>query len=119
MSWLLLFCMALRRPRSWGLRLPSALIRPSAPLIRPCSSCKRLASLRGQLPGSQSLLDSVLLALLTPVYPPTWRRQQGTPGLLGEPAGLVVDFGVAGISVGLGLIIGLNRLGIAPAAPGS
>jgi hypothetical protein len=31
---------------------------------------------------------------------------------------LVVDFGVAGIGVGLGLIIGLNRLGIAPALPG-
>jgi hypothetical protein len=31
---------------------------------------------------------------------------------------LVVDSGVAGISVGLGLIIGLNRLGIAPALPG-
>jgi hypothetical protein len=31
---------------------------------------------------------------------------------------LVVIFGVAGISGGLGLIIGLNRLGIAPACPG-
>jgi len=29
-----------------------------------------------------------------------------------------VDSGVAGISIGLGLIIGLNRLGIAPALPG-
>ena len=32
------FCMALRRPRSWGLRLPSALIRPvrtpDTPLLR-------------------------------------------------------------------------------------
>ena len=31
---------------------------------------------------------------------------------------LIIDFGVAGISVGLGLIIGLHRLGIAPALPG-
>jgi hypothetical protein len=31
---------------------------------------------------------------------------------------LVVDSRVAGISVGLGLIIGLNRLGIAPTLPG-
>jgi hypothetical protein len=38
---------------------------------------------------------------------------------LGNRLGLlVVDSGVAGISVGLGLIIGLHRLGIAPALPG-
>jgi hypothetical protein len=29
-----------------------------------------------------------------------------------------IDFGAAGIGVGLGLIIGLHRLGIAPALPG-
>ena len=72
------------------------------------------------MPGSQSLLDSVLLALLTLVYPTTRRRSSVPPGCLGNRLGRLVsvDSGVAGISVGLGLIIGLNRLGIAPALPG-
>jgi hypothetical protein len=61
-------------------------------------------------------VDSVLLALLTPVYPTIWRLRSVPLGCLGNL--LVVDSGVAGISVGLGLIIGLNRLGIAPALPG-
>ena len=74
----------------------------------------------GQLPGSLSLLDSVLLALLTPVNPTTWRCRSVPLGCLGNRLGLLVgvDSGVAGISVGLGLIIGLHRLGIAPAYPG-
>jgi hypothetical protein len=70
----------------------------------------------GQLPGSLALMDSVLLALLTPVYPTTLRLRSVPLGCLGNL--LVVDSGVSGISVGLGLIIGLNRLGIAPALPG-
>ena len=72
------------------------------------------------MPGSLSLVDPVLLVLLTPVYPTTLRRGSVPPGCLGNRlAGLGgVDFGVAGISIGLGLIIGLNRLGIGPALPG-
>jgi len=72
------------------------------------------------LPGSQSLTDSVLLALLTPVNPPTWRCRSLLPGCLGNRRGRLVgvDSGGDGISVGLGLIIGLHRLGIAPAYPG-
>ena len=70
----------------------------------------------GQVPGSLSLVDSVLLALLTPVYPTIWRLRSVPLGCLGNL--LVVDSRVAGISVGLGLIIGLHRLGIAPALAG-
>jgi len=70
------------------------------------------------LPGSLSLLDSLLLALLTPVYPTALRLRSVPLVCLGNL--LVVDpSGVAGIRVGLGLIIGLNRLGIAPAWPGT
>jgi hypothetical protein len=66
------------------------------------------------------LLDAVLLVLLTPVQPATRRLRSVLLGCLGNRlARLVnVDFGVAGISVDLGLIIGLHRLGIAPAYPG-
>jgi hypothetical protein len=72
------------------------------------------------LPGSQSLVDSLLLALLTPVYPATWRGGRVPLGCIGNRLALLVDVtsGVAGIAVGLGLIIGLIRLGIAPAGPG-
>jgi len=65
-------------------------------------------------------LDSVLLALLTRVYPTTWRRSSVPLGCLGNRLGRLVDVdsGVAGISIGLGLIIGLNRLGIAPTSSG-
>jgi hypothetical protein len=64
-------------------------------------------------------MDSVLLVLLTPVQPTAFRRRNVPLGGLGiRLARLVgVDFRVAGISVGLRLIIGLNRLGIAPALP--
>jgi hypothetical protein len=68
------------------------------------------------LSGSLSLVYSLLLALLTPVYPATLRLRSVPLVCLGNL--LVVDpSGVAGISVGLGLIIRLNRLGIAPALP--
>jgi hypothetical protein len=61
-------------------------------------------------------MDSVLLALLTPVQPKAFRRRSVPLGGLGNR--LIIDFRVAGISVGLRLIIGLNRLGIASALPG-
>ena len=71
------------------------------------------------MPGSPPLLDPVLLALLTPVYPTTLRCNRVPPVYLGNRLGrLVVNSGVARISVDLGLIIGLDRLGIAPACPG-
>ena len=72
------------------------------------------------MPGSLSLVDSVLLALLAPVYPPARRRRSVPLGCMGNRLGRLVgvDSGVAGISVGPGLIIGLNRLGIAPALSG-
>ena len=38
----------------------------------------------GQLPGSLSLVDSVLLALLTPVHPMTFRRRSVPLGCLGN-----------------------------------
>lgn len=74
----------------------------------------------GQLPGSLSLLDSLLLVLLTLVYPTTWRRSRVPPRCLGNRLGRLVaaDSGVAGISVGPGLIVRLNRLGTGPAYPG-
>ena len=72
------------------------------------------------MPGSLSLVDSVLLALLAPVYPPARRRRSVPLGCMGNRLGRLVgvDSGVAGISVGPGLIIGLNRLSPAPAEPG-
>ena len=66
--------------------MPLALIRPSAPLIRPCSFCRRLASpgsiARKPVPagfGPAGAADAGLSNDLA--------AQQCTPALLGEPAG--------------------------------
>jgi len=66
------------------------------------------------LPGSQSLVDSLLLALLTPVYPATWRGSRIPLGCLGTR--LIVGLRLI---IGLALlVIRLARLGIASAGPG-
>ena len=77
--------------------------------------------LRGQLPGSQSLVDSLLLALLTPVYPATWRGSRVPLGCLGTRLivglGLIIGLALLVIRLAL-LVIRLARLGIASAGPG-
>jgi hypothetical protein len=71
------------------------------------------------LPGRPPWLDPVRPARLTPFYPAARRPSRVPAGRLENRRGrLVVNYGVAGISVDLGLIIGLDRLGIAPAGPG-
>ena len=86
--------MALKRARSWGLRLPSALMRPSAPLICACSLCSRLASLGVNCPEARPWWIRSRLAVLTPVYPMTCGAPV-YPSLPGDRLDrLVVDFGV-------------------------
>jgi len=100
-------------------------VHPPCPILEtPLLVLQTRRFLRGQLPGSQSLVDSLLLALLTPVYPATWRGSRVPLGC-GLGNRLIVNSRVARISVGLGLIRGLAllvirlaRLGIASAGPG-
>ena len=79
--------MALRRARSWGFRLPSALIRPSVPLIRRLLILQAPGFSGGQLPGSHALAGFGPPGAADAGLSNDPAAQQCTPALLGEPAG--------------------------------
>jgi hypothetical protein len=97
-------------------------VHPPCPILEtPLLVLQTRRFLRGQLPGSLSLVDSLLLALLTPVYPATWRGSRVPLGCLGTRliVGLGLIIGLALLVIGLALlVIRLALLGIASAGPG-